>query len=311
MITCSHVGPKLITKNSGREICRPKKRSVLKLSPFYIEEIEKDGNFATIRDELSLRLFNTFNLHLLGENKHYQFFSFQFIFVLFLTVIQSLNLTAHARVELCKNFKIINNFKIIYYIMRRFKTYLGDWQRTKVKGLSVVNFIDNSNYIRIINNLFCYSFAFIYCSEDLNTSRLSTHPLELKFGEIRQGSQGKDTSQNAILILSKSMIRDELLNDLGKNPNPVRGRCKASGSTNNSEWTLNLPNDINFSVIPNELVQICNNEMTNDQFIESHTLRLTLFLFENTPTYIPNISNSNTGSRIISRILNHEKKKPS
>ena len=35
---------------------------------------------------------------------------------------------------------------------------------------------------------FCYSFAFKYFGDEINTINLSSHPLELKFGEISQGS---------------------------------------------------------------------------------------------------------------------------
>lgn len=43
--------------------------------------------------------------------------------------------------------------------------------------------------------------------------KLSAHPLELKFGVIRQTSRVKDTSDFAIQNVSKSLIREEILSN--------------------------------------------------------------------------------------------------
>ena len=148
----------------------------------------------------------------------------------------------------------------------------------------------------------------MYFGESLNTISLGSHPLELKFGEIRQGSNGNDTSENALYIISKSLIRERLLRNLGKNPNPVRGRCYLAGSKTSDGWDLDFPDTIIFDAIPKELISICNNEILPTDFFDSNAWKLTTFLREKTPTIIPKLSGVNSGTRIISRNHNYERK---
>lgn len=131
-----------------------------------------------------------------------------------------------------------------------------------------MNFINNNYCKRIINNLFDYAFAFLYFSESLNTISLSSHLLEFKFGEIRQGSNGNDTSENALYINSKSLFRERLLRNLGKNPNPVGrgGRYYLAGSKTSDGWDLYFTDTFVFDAIPKELISICNNEISPADF---------------------------------------------
>lgn len=89
--------------------------------------------------------------------------------------------------------------------------------------------------------MFCYSFAFKYFGNEISIVNLSSHPLELKFGEIRQVSGGDDTAENALYILSKSLIREELLTNNGKKTSPVRGRSNIGGSKTSDGWNLYIP----------------------------------------------------------------------
>lgn len=72
-----------------------------------------------MRDDLSLVLFNSENLFVLGSEGHYPFFTIEFIEVIILAIIQSSNLSINSRIDLCrtgfyslKNIKkIVPNFK--------------------------------------------------------------------------------------------------------------------------------------------------------------------------------------------------------
>lgn len=60
--------------------------------------------------------------------------------ILFLTSIQSNNLSAKARIDF---------WKTDYFSMSDFKRYSQNWQRVKINNENIVNFIDNNNYHRI------------------------------------------------------------------------------------------------------------------------------------------------------------------
>ena len=284
---------------SCRLISRDNEIEVLRTSEYFLDDVKKNTPLSQMRDDLALYLYNTFNLHLLGENSHFQFYSFQFILVLLLTSIQSNNLSVKARIDLCKT---------DYYTMMLFKRKSEQWQRMKINEQNVVKFFDNNNFHRIVNNLFCYSFVFKNYSDQISTENHTSHPLELRFGDIRQGSRGDDSSDKALFFISKSIIREELLTNLGKKTSPVRGRCSISGSTESDNWKLNIPPSIQIDKIPNEMFQICNDQLTQEQFCKTNAWALTCFLKNNTPTIIPKLSGLNSGSRIQSRLHNLEGK---
>lgn len=195
-----------MSKN-GHLINKENERKFLEMSNVYKKDVETNSQLATMRDDLSLILFNTQNLFILGQNERYSFFTFQFFIVLMITIHQSNNLSANARYQLCK---------LTYYSMTAFKKSIEKWQRTKILDQKVCNFIDNNNYMRFINNCFCFAYAFKHYGNSLDTVKLSSHPLELKFGDIRQTSRGKDTSDIAIHNVSKSLIREEILSNFGR-----------------------------------------------------------------------------------------------
>lgn len=104
-------------------IVKEKEIELLKTTPFLTEEVIKSSSLAQMRDDLELMLYNTYNLHLLGINGHYQFYVFQFILVILLTSIQSIKLTTEARIKLCK----LNHIILVFY-----KRFTKNWQRCKL-----------------------------------------------------------------------------------------------------------------------------------------------------------------------------------
>ena len=252
-----------------------------------------------MRDNLALMLFNTKNVYLAGECEHYEFFVFLFILVVLLEIIQSKTLTIESRRDLCK---------VVYYSMKAIKDNSIDAQRARKNSKKNVCFVDTATYKRIINNLLCYSFAFKYYGENISTSRLSSHPLELVFGLIRQGSRGNDTAEAAERIISYSQIRDDFRNDLGKKRTHARGRCVIAGSTPSDGWNIDLPSEIELPMIPIEIIALCNKEMTVDDFKSSNVWALASFLDENSPTDVPNVAGNNSGSNIFCRLVNYERK---
>lgn len=137
---------------------------VLKNSPYYTDDIKLNTSLSQMRDDLVLLVFNKYNLYLLGINGHYQFFAFQFMLILFLTSIQSNNLSAKARIDI---------WKTDYFSMSHFKCYSQNRQSDKINNKNIVNFIDNNNYHLIISNLFVYSFAFKYFGDEISAFSLS------------------------------------------------------------------------------------------------------------------------------------------
>lgn len=45
--------------------------------------------------------------------------------------------------------------------------------------------------MRFINNCFCFAYTFKHYGYSLDTVKLSSHPMELKFGDVWQTSRGK------------------------------------------------------------------------------------------------------------------------
>ena len=101
--------------------------------------------------------------------------------------------------------------------------------------------------MRMPNNFLCYAYAFKNFPEKISTSMLSNHPLELTFWETRQCLRGNDTSENAIHAVPKNQLRNNFLNDLGKNSKSIKGRCNIAGRVNSEEWNINIPKDIDTS----------------------------------------------------------------
>lgn len=108
----------------------------------------------------------------------------------------------------------------------------------------------------------------------------------------------------ALNYISKSLIRDRLLDKLGKKETPVRGRCNVAGSCYSENWNIDIPESINCDQIPVEILQICNKEINDESFLNTNIWNLVNFLNETSPTYVPNLSGDNAGSRIISRCIN-------
>ena len=132
-------------------------------------------------------------MYLLGTYGHLTNFAFQFILVLSIIVIQSKNLSIDARIE--------------FYCLRIINENSVDFQRKKVKDGYIVRYVDGNTFNRLSNNFLCYAHAFKYYGQNIQTSSLGTHPLELTFGRIRQGSFGNDTSEMAINIVAKGKMR--------------------------------------------------------------------------------------------------------
>lgn len=70
-----------MTKKSNL-INHKNEKDVFKLSNLYHEEVETSSSLSSMRDDLSLMLFNKENLYLLGTYGHLTNFAFQFILVL-------------------------------------------------------------------------------------------------------------------------------------------------------------------------------------------------------------------------------------
>ena len=159
----------------------------------------------------------------------------------------------------------------------------------------------------MLNNFVCYSYAFTYYPEKMKTSSLSSHPIELTFGGIRQSSRGNDTSDMAIHVVSKGLLRKNFLNDLGQNPKTVKGRCDIDGNSQSCNWNEDIPKYIRMDEIPNELIIICSGKIQLSQFFQSNAWKLTSFLKEKSPTMVPKVHGPNSGTRIVSRNHNFNK----
>lgn len=240
---------------------------------------------------------NTENLVLFGQNRRFQFFILLFVEVLILTVIQAKKLSIECRINLCK---------ICYECITNLHEHRFSKQRSNKKGESIVSFLENNTYQLNENNLLCYAFEFKYYGKELSTDTLSSHPLELTFGDIRQSANGNDTSEMAIHCVTKSIIRDELMSQYGKNVSPTRGRSYIAGSFFDDGWVINLPEDINVSLIKDEIISIVNEKLSFEEFEQRNSWKHSIFLRENANTIVPNISGNNSGTRIIDRYHNNK-----
>lgn len=70
----------------------------------------------------------------------------------------------------------------------------------------------------------------------------------------------------ALNVIAKSQVRDRLLDRLGKKETSVRGRCNLAGSCYSEEWNIDITENIICDQIPDEIIQICNNEMNHERF---------------------------------------------
>ena len=283
--------------NTSPHIDFKTEREILKLSKYYHKLIESKQPLDTMKDNLALMILNTENLVLFGQNRRFQIFILLFVEVLILTVIQAKKLSIECRINLCK---------ICYECITNLHEHRFSKQRSNKKGERIVSFLDNNTYQRMKNNLLCYAFAFKYYGKELSTDTLSSHPLELTFGDIRQSANGNDTSEMAIHCVTKSIIRDELMSQYGKNVSPTRGRSYIAGSSFDDGWVINLPEDINVSLIKDEIISIVNEKLSFEEFEQTNTWKLSIFLRENAYTIVPNLSGNNSGTRIIDRYHNNK-----
>ena len=265
-----------------------KEREILRMSKYYHEIVESTNPLETMKDNLALMIINTENLLLFGQNEHYQFFTLLFVEVLILTVIQAKKLSIECRIDLCR---------ICYNCITNLQNNCFKKQRSSKKSANFVSFLDNNTYQRMRNNLLCYAYAFKHYGRELSTDALSSHPLELTFGDIRRGSNGNDTSEMAIHSVAKSFIRDDLMNQFGKNVSPTRGRSYIAGSSYKDGWSINLPNDIDACSIQDEIIQIANGKLSFEQFKSTNTWKLSIFLKDNADTIVPNLYGNNSRSK--------------
>ena len=83
---------------------------------------------------------------------------------------------------------------------------------------------------------------------------LSSHPWELPFGRIREGSIGNDTTEMVSNIIAKRIIRYHLLDNLGHNESAVKGICENARSSFSQGWNIDIPKEIDCSKIQNEIM---------------------------------------------------------
>lgn len=153
-----------------------KEREILRMSKYYHEIVESTNPLETMKDNLALMKINTQNLLLLVQNEHYQFFTLLFVEVLILTVIQAKKLSIECRIDLCR---------ICYDCITNLQNNCFKKQRSSKKSANFVSFLENNTYQQMRNNLLCYAYTFKHYGGELSTDTLSSHPLELTFGDIR------------------------------------------------------------------------------------------------------------------------------
>ena len=156
--------------------------------------------------------------------------------------------------------------------------------------------------------MLCYAFAFKYYGHELSTDVISTHHLELTFGNIRQGSHSNDSSKLAVNEVAKSFLRDDWIHQFAKNISPTRGWSYISGSSFSDVLEINISDEIISDSISNEIIQIANNELNHRQFMRTNTWKFSIFLNENAKTIVPNLAGDTSGMRIMNRYHSQNKK---
>ena len=237
---------------------------------------------AAMRDDIALHLFNSENLEILAENDLFCPFAFLLPYTIVTIAINSSILTAESRYNLIK--VAFNTFLLL---RKNCKTLRS---RTSRKNPNVeVKFSEEVMCQRTINTLIALGYSLKYYSDDLKISRLFTHTVEYIFGYMRRLSYGKDSDKVAINALAKQQLAKEILRKYNLESIYIRGRINDSDDNIEnitSSWTLNI-DQISFDIIPQEIVQLMNEEI---EFQSTETSKLLNFIHENTPSEVPSIS---------------------
>lgn len=115
-------------------------------------------------------------------------------------------------------------------------------------------YIGTNTSNRLKSDFLCYAYAFKYYGSCVHATSLSSHPLELPFGRIREGSIGNDTTEMVSNIIAKRIFRYHLLDNLGHNESAVKGICENARSSFSQGWNIDIPKEIDCSKIQNEIM---------------------------------------------------------
>lgn len=191
----------------------------------------------------------------------------------------STNLCDYDISDSSKAYNISSRYKLgktnFYSLINIYKSRIV-YQRFKYQNQNYSGFVDSTTYKRILNNLILYGYAFKEYGDVIITSSMSTHPLELKFGDIRDNSNDNGTEQMALNCVSKSIIRDEISTNYSEKKPLIRGRCNLAGSSPENGWFIDIPGSINTENFPFEIVKICQNQFTLAQFYQTDCWKLTV-----------------------------------
>ena len=220
------------------QICKDLKENVI---------IYKKTAALSMRDDLALHIFNTFNLQMIFEKQIYDEFLFILPFVLTTVVIQSTTLSIEARLDLLDlSYQLIDNISQHSTAFPQSPT-----KRSKEKK---ARYLTNTQFMRIKNTIIAFGHALTFHSNGICLSRLGTHLVEFIFARMRRMSYSNNNSD----VLAKSIVKGEVVKTLLAKygfEEEYRGRVDFGGSRHDPEkWTTNLP--INKQTIVQEVQQL-------------------------------------------------------
>ena len=263
------------------------------------EDMYQSSRVFAMRDDLALKIFHTDNLKDLYDNEYWNEFIFILPYVILINVIQSNTLTMKARLKLLEL-----SYGLITMIAEKSQNKYPEKPRLKKGKPQKACYITSNQLIRTKNDILALAHAITFYPNSLAFSRLGTHLVEFKFGEMRRISYGNNSSN----ALTNAIVKSEVVKDiLQKNSltQKYRGRVDFGGSRENGKWDVNLPFDQIKSLL--DEIQIILEEEQNQSNMKELDI-LVNFLYNESPSPEVKLQGDLSGTQINARNIAYKNK---
>ena len=288
---------------------------IIKLSPFLNnfdfcqicidndvnDDIYKPGQVLAMRDDLALHIFHTDNLKQYFENEIWDAFVFILPYVLIVDVVNSSTLSIQGRLSL---------LHISYTLINTITSISDGPQLPREKKGKKQNacYITNNQKMRTMNDIVGFAHALTFSPNDIALSRLGTHPVEFKFGEMRDMSYGNNSAKSLTRMAAKADVTKDLLEKNGLTPKH-KGRVNFGGAHYTSEWTKDIPPEVDLNEINNEIIKLLHHEVKKEEIPCLQCL--VDFLNIESPCPVISLQGELSGTQIYSRNLHYKAKRKS
>ena len=263
------------------------------------EELYKQSKVISMRDDLALKIFHTDNLKSLFEEEIWNEYVFILPYIILINVIQSNTLTVGARLQMLE--LAYTMLEVIFAASFDFP----EIPREKNGKQQEAKYITRNQKRRTQNDIIALAHALTFYSDGIAFSRLGTHLVEFKFGEMRRMSYGNNSANVLLGAVVRAEVVKEVCEQYDVHPKR-RGRIDFGGAKMSERWTISFPFKDNSPIIE-ELIRLLHESSLGTEDLPI-LKELTDFLHIKSPSPIVKLQGELAGTQIYERNIHYHVK---